>query len=251
MNKVLLLSPRHTPDSQLIWSAAVKNEHYDIYRYKSLTDYHPEWMTRKINQGVPVTFYGETLFCRKIAGELGITLQELPNDWLKQLPRELLNRQLQYGSVALCEFLKYPCFIKPANDKHFPAQVWESYEQLKPFLPDFDIDVLASEPVRWEVEYRCFVNKGRLVDMSIYMKNHKFADVSDDGNDMEAASFVQGVLAITGVQMPTVIDIGKIEGRGWAVVEANPAWCSGIYNCDPDKVLNVIEDICATVGLST
>jgi hypothetical protein len=41
-----------------------------------------------------------------------------------------------------------------------------------------------------------------------------------------------------------VIDIGKIVGRGWAVVEANPAWGSGIYGNDPDEVLNVLAKSC-------
>jgi hypothetical protein len=41
-----------------------------------------------------------------------------------------------------------------------------------------------------------------------------------------------------------VIDIGKIVGRGWAVVEANPAWGSGIYGNDADKVLDVLSQSC-------
>lgn len=38
-----------------------------------------------------------------------------------------------------------------------------------------------------------------------------------------------------------VLDIGTISGRGWAVVEANAAWGSGIYGCDPMEVLGVIR----------
>src|SRR5262245_38856761 len=31
-----------------------------------------------------------------------------------------------------------------------------------------------------------------------------------------------------------VVDVGLIEGRGWAVVEFNPAWCSGLLGaCNP------------------
>jgi len=37
------------------------------------------------------------------------------------------------------------------------------------------------------------------------------------------------------------LDVGTIRGRGWAVVEANGAWGSGIYGCNPDEVLNVIS----------
>jgi hypothetical protein len=37
-----------------------------------------------------------------------------------------------------------------------------------------------------------------------------------------------------------VVDIGRISGRGWAVVEANAAWGSGIYGCNPAMVLPVL-----------
>lgn len=38
-----------------------------------------------------------------------------------------------------------------------------------------------------------------------------------------------------------VVDVGEIFGRGWAVIEANAAWGSGIYGCDPGRVLDVIR----------
>ncbi len=38
-----------------------------------------------------------------------------------------------------------------------------------------------------------------------------------------------------------VLDIGVIADRGWAVVEQNAAWGSGIYGCDPEQVLEVLR----------
>jgi hypothetical protein len=38
-----------------------------------------------------------------------------------------------------------------------------------------------------------------------------------------------------------VVDVGQIEGQGWAVVEANAAWGSGLYGCDPIAVLDVLR----------
>ena len=38
-----------------------------------------------------------------------------------------------------------------------------------------------------------------------------------------------------------VLDVGQIVDRGWAVVEANGAWGSAIYGCNPDAVLDVIR----------
>lgn len=41
-----------------------------------------------------------------------------------------------------------------------------------------------------------------------------------------------------------VLDFGIIKGKGWALIEANPAWCSGLYACDAEKALEVIVNSC-------
>jgi len=41
-----------------------------------------------------------------------------------------------------------------------------------------------------------------------------------------------------------VVDVGLVEGLGWAVVEFNPAWCSGLLGADPAAVLGVLERAC-------
>src|SRR5580700_5163956 len=38
-----------------------------------------------------------------------------------------------------------------------------------------------------------------------------------------------------------VVDIGVLEDGRWAVVEFNPAWCSGILGADVEGVPRVIE----------
>ncbi|WP_156910681.1 DUF4343 domain-containing protein [Nocardia mangyaensis] len=40
------------------------------------------------------------------------------------------------------------------------------------------------------------------------------------------------------------MDVGLIEGRGWAVVEANCAFGAGMYGCDPVRVLEVLARAC-------
>lgn len=41
-----------------------------------------------------------------------------------------------------------------------------------------------------------------------------------------------------------VLDFGIIKAKGWALIEANPAWCSGLYNCDAEKALEVVVKSC-------
>lgn len=50
----------------------------------------------------------------------------------------------------------------------------------------------------------------------------------------------------SGVSFPPafVMDIGVIDDRGWAVVEFNPVWCSGLLGADPRKVLGILKRAC-------
>ncbi|MBS1956049.1 MAG: ATP-grasp domain-containing protein [Cyanobacteria bacterium SZAS-4] len=58
----------------------------------------------------------------------------------------------------------------------------------------------------------------------------------------ERTKFVQSLLTNVNIDLPPaiVIDVGTISGSGWAVVEANPAFGSEIYRCDPMPVLPVL-----------
>jgi hypothetical protein len=112
--------------------------------------------------------------------------------------------------------------------------------------------VLIAEPVAWEIEFRCFILQRELMAFSIYSRDGELAQSEDDSwsasqaeND-EALTFANTLLNDETLDLPPafVLDIGKIVGRGWAVVEANPAWASGIYGCDPARVLPVLQRTC-------
>jgi hypothetical protein len=138
-----------------------------------------------------------------------------------------------------------PTFIKPPNDKSFPARVTigselpEGYEDESP--------VLAAEVVVWEKEFRGFILDRQLRTLSIYLRDGELQRENEfaatESELAEATSFIQTVLADDRVDLPraAVLDVGVIAGRGWAVVEQNSAWGSGIYGCDPKEVLEVIR----------
>ena len=54
---------------------------------------------------------------------------------------------------------------------------------------------------------------------------------------------MRALLADDRVSLPraTVIDVGIVEGLGWACVEQNAAWGAGIYGCNAAAVLQVLE----------
>jgi hypothetical protein len=39
----------------------------------------------------------------------------------------------------------------------------------------------------------------------------------------------------------SLVDVGKITGKGWAVIEANSVYSSGLYGCDAIEVIQVIQ----------
>src|SRR5207253_137307 len=98
----------------------------------------------------------------------------------------------------------------------------------------------------------CFVLDGTVQTFSPYLREGQLAQLPDGSwpwseiEAQEAKAFANQVLADRKVDIPSALalDIGIIEGRGWAVVESNAAWGSGIYGCDPLAVLRVVRRSC-------
>jgi hypothetical protein len=234
----LILTPRFTEDAQALWRAA-NQLGWQVERLRN-------WRVPEELRGVndPVV-YLEGLFGPLLAEAFGLRLLEPPVDWLPRLPPEYRQREVKLSTLGAARKLTEPAFIKPPNDKSFPAKVYVGSE----LPPDFDdaMPVLISEIVSWEKEFRCFVLDRELRTMSVYLRGeemqreHDFA--ATDEELAEAEAFVRRVLADTRVELPraTVIDVGVIQGHGWAVVEQNAAWGSGIYGCDPRQVLEVLH----------
>ena len=68
---------------------------------------------------------------------------------------------------------------------------------------------------------------------------------------MEAEIFARKVLAdqVGGLNGAAfVLDVGKIRGRGWAVVEANSAPSSGLVGCEAREALQVIQKAIYKIG---
>ena len=252
MLPTLILSPRYTTDSIALAKAAA-NAGRPVER---LSQWHPSagLMVKD------VAIYGEPFFAAAIAEQLSLCLIEPPFDWLTTLPTHYARRRIWFGSMPEARQRAAPTFIKPADDKCFTAQVYSTGAELPDLghLPE-DTPLLFSEPVTWEVEYRGFVRDRELLTLSPYFRNGILAQ-TDDGDwqaeleeTEEATRFYSALLRDEAVALPpaVVVDVGRIAERGWAVVEANPAWSSGIYGCDPGQVLQVIEKTCLKQSLIT
>jgi hypothetical protein len=203
--------------------------------------------------GPEIAIYGEPYFVVTVAERLEMSLLSPPDDWLASLSREQLGRTVRYMPLAQAREITPRAFFKPADEKCFPARVYASGAELPP--PDEldgGVPCLVSDPVRWESEFRCFALAGSVRAISIYSRDGDLAQSeegdwpADPGDLEDAGKFAEDVLAASGSRLPraVVIDVGRIAGFGWAVVEANAAWGSGIYGCDPAAVLDVVRASC-------
>ncbi|MGK5549257.1 ATP-grasp domain-containing protein [Streptomyces sp. URMC 127] len=169
----------------------------------------------------------------------GIAPLEAPRDWLAGLPRELTGREVRVMAIAEAYALRRPAFVKSPNDKSIRAMVYADGTRLPgPDAVEAETPVLVSDTVTFTAEYRLHCLDGMVHTGSRYAEDGRLAL----GPLPESArAFGADVLAVAGTALPSaiVIDVGLIDGR-WAVVEANAAWASGLYNACPDRALDVI-----------
>lgn len=240
----LLLPPRHSDDVRLVWRAAVAAGWSTL----RLANWHvPEIPTRDL------AFYGEPLLAQHLGNTLKLRFVEPPLDWLVSLPFEYRQRTIQFMSLGAAKALPGPAFFKPADDKAFPPKVYPDGAAADPRGAYEDaMPVLISEPVHFELEYRCFVLDRTIQTFSLYCRDGAVVEHSTDYDPeadpqgLAAAAFARTVLENDTIYFPpaVVLDVGLLSSGKWAVIECNPAWGSGIYGCDPTRILPVLQRAC-------
>jgi hypothetical protein len=195
-----------------------------------------------------LVLYGDLQFGNDVRTALRLALIEPTNDWLPSLPRHFRRRKVAIGRLAEARLLRGPAFVKPAREKSFPGRVYADGSEIDPQLTYAeDLPVLVAEPVNFNLEVRLFVSEREVTAWSIYARHGVSLRLQPKGpagnSEVEAAlSFARELLGDTTVPVPpaVTIDVGLIEGRGWAVVEANAVWASSLYWADPERVLPVL-----------
>ncbi|WP_460063098.1 ATP-grasp domain-containing protein [Streptomyces sp. YKOK-I1] len=235
ISRTLFLSPRVTATGHALADAARRRGAH----VETLCDWRvPEGYRREPG----ASLYAGPLFADAVAGGLGIGLLEAPEDWLARLPYELTLRDVEFTTIAEAWRLRRPAFVKPPNDKSFPARVYPDGSGLPgPDAVDGTEPVLVSDIVAFTVEYRLFLLDGEVRTGSRYATRGALdvAPLAEDPRRAEVLAFA-GLLAGTGLPSAIVVDVGLIDGAGWAVVEANAAWASGHYACDAEAALDVV-----------
>lgn len=254
----LYLSPRYTSESQLLWKAAIKLG-WDVQRLSyTLMDYlSPSEIKERV-------IYGETCFTYLAAEKLNVQLLEPSNRFLYQLDSSFVQRKIlhfdysvssgfgksyynhphevdEYETVYWHD-LKGPLFVKPVEKGLFPAQVYnDPVAQIKD-LPD-KTEVIVSEPVEWDIEFRAFVSGHKVRTISPYSRGGELVEQASATEWEQAEKFANLVAA--SCDFAGCVDVGFLPfAETWAVVEANGAWGAGLYGCDPIEALKVIKEAC-------
>lgn len=226
----LILSPRFHADSQDLWRAAVARG-WNVHR---AIRYQPPDGTSRC------CVYGEILVCDIMADRCDLGLLDPPDGWLAALSQHWTKRDVIACKAAELRAFKQKMFFKPANDKVFQYGVYETGADVPLRYVDPECPCLVSEVVEFNAEVRIYVLDGEPVTWEYY---RLFAEFTEDEAREQAAVFAREVLADQADNLPSavVLDIGHIQGRGWAVVEANQAYASGIYGqSDTQKILDVV-----------
>jgi hypothetical protein len=234
----LILTPRYSEDAQALWRAATQLG----WQVERLVNWRLPEDLKLVEEPV---LYVEALMSESIASQLGRRLLEGGHDWLPQLPAAYRHRWVYLSTLGEVRQSGKTAFVKPPNDKSFPARVY-THVDLPTDYPD-DTPILVAEIVYWEKEFRCFILNRTMQTFSIYLRDgelqskHDFIHTEDE--EREVRNYIENLLSDDRVEIPqaTVIDIGVIRDRGWAVVEQNAAWGSGLYGCDPLMVLEVLR----------
>jgi hypothetical protein len=180
-----------------------------------------------------VRVYGADAFCLVLQQKLGFELCSPSDDLLMTVPPRFLNRRIAQRTLGEIRSVDFPVFVKPVMPKQFRGAVYESNEELEAEcrgLPP-ETAILVAETLAFTAEVRTFVLEGVVLDAAVY-------EGTSDGTGAEA--FVGALANSMLLPRTVVVDVGLIDGRGWAVIEFNAAWGAGLNGCNAERVLPAI-----------
>jgi hypothetical protein len=165
--------------------------------------------------------------------------------WLRQLGTEMLNADIEAGSLAQ---VKHPSgarfFIRPLEDnKAFDGMVIDG-EMLADWRRDpakshlQQVDVIVSPVKDIYREYRLFVVNREIITGSVYKIGGR-AEMSPDVEDY-VRDYARSVIARWSPAESFVIDIALTE-QGLKVIEFNNINSSGFYASDVAKYVDAIQ----------
>lgn len=184
-----------------------------------------------------VRLYGNDTFCLILEQKLNLKLISPPDDILASTSGEWLKRNVSLMKLKEAYGLKFPVFVKPLIPKVFRASVYNTPVELSEECTGLEDDtgIIVSDVVKFVAEARSFVLNGKVKTCSVYEGN---APVED------AERFVFSFAENNRFLLPKtcVIDVGRLAGGEWALIEANATWGAGLNGCNPEKAAECIAN---------
>jgi hypothetical protein len=239
---VLIVTPRTDISATHTLLDAAKKRGWEAIRAEG---YKPDIQQNE------VVLYGETLFTTMAARHLKYAILEPTFDWLAHISRHYLLRDVAIMTLQEARKITVPKFVKAADgNKAIHAEVYTTGQDLPSRYISQNLPVLVSDPVSWQTEFRFFILNRAIATFSIYARDGNLEQYASPEEQSEAQAFCQKILSDDAIAAPPawVLDVGYIENSSWAIVEPNPVSSSGIYQCDPDKVLDALQRACIPIN---
>jgi hypothetical protein len=176
--------------------------------------------------------------------------------WLSQISSEFTKRLVETFQVK-----ELKSYINHSDEKNFwkfaeakidsfPAGMRTDQEVLS-YMKEYEIpqDSVLQKSTYLDIknEYRFFIIKGKIMACSRYLtrKNNlelTYYDYPDlDVNESRAiTAYVASIAPSLPSPEAYVLDVSTCYSGGFAVLEANPAWCSAWYGADINGVIKTI-----------
>ena len=130
-----------------------------------------------------------------------------------------------------------PLFVKSVAAKGVNGHVVRDFSDLlRTAGAEDDAPVYASEPIRFETEWRVFVAEDEILDVRLYKGSRFLAPEEGPIREMVAAFTNSG-------EAPAAfgLDVGLVEGKGLRLVEVNEGFSLGVYGLAPALVARMLE----------
>ncbi len=202
--------------------------------------------------GAKLALYGDWLPVCQLAQVNRLELLAPDATWITRWPPDLLRRTVQELSWEHVQRLQAPTFLQPVDAGLFAADVYTLPGERPELRHVADTArVLASEPLEFEYEFRCFVSEGQVTALSpvraggVSCQRHGRWLAPEELHE-QASEFCACLLADEAMEAPAAfaLDVGLLSDGGWAVIQALAAWHAEIYGCSPLGVLQALQRCC-------
>lgn len=234
-DKLLLLHSRYSVDDCDIWRAAIKRG----WRTERIGMSHIELGYKLAGHPNMVRYYGNMLHIEEIGKYLPCKMLPLDIANLANLEPWTKRKIELFRCKDIAMPLREAGFYKATGIKWLESRVYKAGEsfECKPDDTIYKQDILDIVS-----EVRTFVINGEIQTASWYKVEREFdpKPVQTFGPLDELQALTDSLWSEAKWPNGVVFDFGCLKSGEWIFIEANEAYASGLYYCDPDKCLDTI-----------